>query len=388
VEIGTQELPFAAAQERLHEQARGMTGLADFGDPEYLEGLRHWLRSLDVDAELSAAGRRMTLGMTLTALAGRLESEASLAAHPEVRRARLERPLVILGLPRTGTTVLHRMLCRDPRNQGLELWLGHSPQPRPPRVDWDGTPAFQRCQKLQEVAQRLTPAMARIHAMAADTPDECWNLLRQSFRTVTFECSARVSGYARWWSTCDMRKAYARFTDNLRLIGSNDRHRRWVLKDPSHLFAPEALLEALPEALVVMTHRDPAKSIPSVCSLTALARRQNDRVFDAAVLGAEQNALWIRGLERTLALRRREPERFVDIHFDAIREDPLAVIREIYARAGLPEDAAAEAAIREFVEAHPTKAHHYTAEEYGLSSASIRERYESYIEQAGVRLED
>ena len=379
---------FAASEASLLERARTSAGLDDFGDPEFVEGLRRWLRSLDDDADLSAAGRRMALGMTLTALIGRLESEASLAAHPDVRGARLERPIVILGLPRTGTTVLHRMLCCDPRNQGLELWLGHSPQPRPPRETWPSLPGYRRCVTLQEAAARLTPALARIHAMAADAPDECWNLLRQSFRTVTFECSARVTGYARWWADCDMGPAYARWADNLRLVGCNDRHRRWVVKDPSHLFAPEALLDAVPEALFVMTHRDPARSLPSVCSLTATARSENDRVFDAEAHGRAQSALWLRGLERTLALRARQPERFVDLHFDAFRRDPLAAVRSLYERIGVPHDPAAEAAMRGYLDANPSEPHRYAPEDYGDTAAEIRRRYAGYIEASGVRLED
>lgn len=359
-----------------------MTGLEDFGPPDYLEGLRRWLRSLDEDADLSAVGRQMTAGVTLTALVGRLESEAALAGHPEHRHVRIEAPILILGLPRTGTTALHKMLCCDPRNQGLELWLGQNPMPRPPRERWEAEPAFQRCVSMQALAEQHAPEMSDIHAMAADAPDECWNLLRQSFSTVTFECIAAVTGYARWWSECDKRSAYARWADNLRLVGSNDRERRWVLKDPSHLFALEALLEEVPDVLIVMTHRDPAKSIPSVCSLTGSARRGNDRVYDPARLGREQNALWARGIERAMALRSRDPDRFVDVHFHEFRAEPLETVRRIYERAGIPADAAAEKAIVGWSDSHPSKPHHYEPEQFGLTAAEIREAYAKYMHDA------
>ncbi len=178
--------------------------------------------------------------------------------------------------------------------------------------------------------------------MTADEPDECWNVLRQSFATVTFECIAAVEGFAQWWSQCDMAPAYRRWADLVRLIGLNDRERRWVLKDPSHLFAPEALLATLPDALIVMTHRDPAKTIPSVCSLNASARSVNDRHYDPHRLGADQLALWRRGVDRTMALRAREPERFIDVHFDEFRSEPMRVIERIYDRTGIAHDAAAE----------------------------------------------
>jgi len=167
----------------------------------------------------------------------------------------------------------------------------------------------------------------------------------------------------------------------------NERERRWILKDPSHLFAPEALLTALPGATIVMTHRDPAKSIPSVCSLNATARRGNDRAYDAARLGREQQDLWARGIDRLIAARESCPDRFVDVHFHDLVEDPVAVLHRIGERAGTELTAADERAARDWLSANPARPHRYEAAEFGLSDEAIRDRYSEYVEHFGVRLE-
>jgi len=387
MELLPPHLPLTEAEGLLHESAASLMGFDDFGGDEYLEGLRALLRSADEDADLSDTGRQSCAGIVVTALAGRLASEGAKKANPAYREVSIEAPLVILGLPRTGTTALHRMLCAADENQGLELWLAQHPLPRPERSLWNEHPAYQRCVSELDAQYAAAPEMASIHAMAADAVDECWNLLRQSFTSVTFECAARVQGYASWWQNCDMGPAYRRWADNLRLIGLADVDKRWILKDPSHLFAPESLLATLPDATIVMTHRDPARSIPSVCSLSAAAHIVNDRVPDDALLGQEQLELWARGIGRMMEARQSQPERFVDVQFHDFMTEPLAVVRRIYERVGATLDPAAERAMRQWLAANPSKPHQYGAARFGLTEAGIRERYTDYIDTYGVQLE-
>ena len=386
---GTEILPpgmaFEEAGGLLRQIAASLAGSDDFGDEEYQEGLATLLASLDRDADLSEAGRQALAGIILTALAGRLLSEKAFRANPGYRDVELAAPIVILGLPRTGTTALQGMLCADPAHQGLELWLAQSPGPRPPRSAWPGAEGYRRC--LAMLAQ-MPDEMRAVHPMAADAPDECWNLLRQSFASVTFECVAGVSGYSQWWARHDMRAAYRRWADNLRLIGMREGPRPWVLKDPSHLFAADALLEAVPDALIVMTHRDPAKTVPSVASLNALARATNDRAPDDARLGAEQDALWLRGIGRMMAVRDAHPENFMDIHFADFRRAPLDSVRAIYERAGRSLSPGALEAMEAWRRANAAHPHEYEADRFGLEPAGIRHRYARYMERFGVAEED
>ena len=384
------DLAFADAEDWLLGAARDVTGLSDFGDfddDDAHEGLRVLLRSYDEDADLSPVGRQMAASAVVSALSTRLASEEGWKQNPEARDVAIKGPVVIVGLPRTGTTALQRMLCAVDSKQGLELWLAQHPQPRPSEAAREQDPAYRRCREALAAQHKAAPELSAIHTMQADAVDECWHLFRQSFASVTFECIARVSGYARWWRDCEMRPAYRRWLQNLQLIGLRDPQKRWVLKDPSHLFAPGALLKTLPDALVVMTHRDPARTIPSVCSLNAAARGMADRAPDDKALGREQLALWERGIRRTLAAREEHPERFLDVHFGELRSDPLGVLRRIEARLGgelTPRD---EAALSAWLEAQPRTPHHYEAERFGLTPGAIRERFVDYIETCGVALE-
>ena len=379
--------PFCDAAEHLKGLARETTGLVDFGAPDYEPGLRAFLDSLDRDAGLTGDGRQVAAGLTMTALCSRLVSEASLRAHPEHAQVRLEAPIVILGLPRTGTTALHELLCCDPAHQGLELWLGQSPMPRPPRAEWDQHPAYRRSVAAVAETNARFPGMADIHSMQPGAPDECWNLLRQTFTTVTFECLNRVPGYSQWWAACDMGAAYERYAANLRLIGLNDRSRRWVLKDPSHLFAPRALFATFPDAVFVMTHRDPARSIPSVCSLNESARRGTEVAPDPAALGREQLELWARGIERAEWLRQQASHRITDVHLHELLADPLAVVRRIYAAAGSRLGAEPESRMRTWLERNRPAPHRYGPERWGLTNDAVRARFASYIDRCGVAIE-
>lgn len=376
---------FVAAEPILREIAIALAGCSEFGPTEYEEGLGVLLASLDADADLSEAGRQIWAGMILTALAGRLLSEKAMAENPGFRETKLGAPIVIVGLPRTGTTFLQGVLCADPANQGLELFLAQSPEPRPRRTQWESLASWQRCVGM---LGQMPEEMRAIHPMRPGEPDECWHLLRQSFTSVTFECAAGVGGYSEWWAGHDMRPAYERWADNLRLIGRDDASRGWVLKDPSHLFAIDALLAVVPDARIVMTHRDPACSIPSVASLNSFPRTMNDRLPDDRRLGAEQQELWARGIERMMAVRTQHPDRFLDVHFGELRADPFAVVERILEWADRPLSVAGRAAMHAWGAANPAHPHRYDAARFGLDAAAIRERFATYIRAFDVGLED
>lgn len=381
MELLPPDLAIADAADHLHGLATELTAMSDFGGADHLEGLGVLLHSYEHDADLSEQGRQTAAGLVLTALIGRLFTEAGKAAAPAWTDVSIERPILVLGLPRTGTTALHHLLAQDPANQGMELWLAQCPMPRPPRHTWADHPVYQQCDATTRAIYDANPELLAIHPMAADTVDECWNLLRQSFASVTFECTARVTGYARWWAAHDMTAAYRRWLDNLRLIGSTEPQRRWVCKDPSHLFAPETLLATVPDATIVMTHRDPVASIPSVCSLNAAFRAGNDRRPDDHRLGAEQLKLWARGIDRTMAARAARPELFVDVTFESLRSDPLGVVRTIYAAADTELTVDAEQAMTAWLDANPRDRHgehHYSAARFGLEADEIRDRFSAY----------
>jgi len=373
--------PLATAEE-LHALASQVTGLDDFGpDDYYSDGLEVLLASLEQDADLTPRGRQVMRAMLRGALAARLCSEAGWRAYPEHAQVPVARPLFVTGLPRTGTTALHRLLAADPAHQGLELWLAEAPQPRPPRPTWAGNPVFQYIQAGCERHHVEHPEFMGVHYMAADQVEECWQLLRQSMRSVSWECLAHLPSYSAWLRGQDWTGAYRRHRRNLQLIGLGT-DRRWVLKNPSHLFALDALLAVYPDALIVQTHRAPGVAIASVCSLAAQASAGWSDTFTGEVIGRDQLELWASGLERFGAERARhdaDPSpRFFDVSYDDLVRDPLGTAESVYEYFGLPLSGGAADAIRHLAAGNAGRgrpSHRYTLGEFGLTEEMVGERF-------------
>ena len=364
----------------LHASASRITGLADFGPDDYTDGLGMLLESYARDAELTPSGEKATRALLRGALMARLLSEAGWQAHPGYAEVAVERPVFVTGLPRTGTTALHRLLVADPAHQGLELWLAEAPQPRPPRAAWADDPVFQYIAAACARHHVEHPEFMGVHYVAADQVEECWQLLRQSMRSVSFECLAHLPTYSAWLRDQDWTGAYQRHRRNLQLIGMNDAGQRWVLKNPSHLFALDALLATYPDALVIQTHRAPQVAIASVCSLAAQASAGWSTGFRGAVIGRDQLELWAFGLERFLAERaRHDAARICDVHYEDFVADPFGTVQAAYRYFGLPLSAAAADAMRSLIAADAASSrgpgHRYTLSDFGLTGAEVDERF-------------
>jgi len=362
--------------EDLHAEAAQATGLADFGPDDYTDGLAVLLASLDRDADLTPRGRKVMRAMLRGALTARLVSEAAWQAHPGYAQVAVDQPVFVTGLPRTGTTALHRLLTADPAHQGLELWLAEVPQPRPPRPTWADNPVFRYIQAACERHHAVHPEFMGVHYVAADQVEECWQLLRQSMRSVSWECLTHLPSYSAWLASADWTGAYRRHRRNLQLIGLPDAGRRWVLKNPSHLFALDALLAAYPDALIVHTHRAPEVAIASVCSLAAQASAGWSGTFAGAVIGRDQLELWASGLERFSAARARyDPDRFFDVWYDDLVANPVGTAEAVYAHFGLPFSGAAADAMRAFTGGGSRRAHRYDLADFGLTAADVGARF-------------
>ena len=366
--------------EDLHASASKITGLTDFGDDPYLDGLSMLLDSYAGEAALTSLGNRATRALLRGALTARLLSEAAWKGHPAYADVRVERPIFVTGLPRTGTTALHRLLTADPAHQGLEVWLAEAPQPRPPRSTWAENPMFQAIQSGYERHHVEHPEFMGVHYMSADMVEECWQLLRQSMRSISFECLAHLPSYSAWLEAQDWTPAYRRYRRNLQLIGLPDASQRWVLKNPSHLFALDALMEVYPDALVIQTHRSPRTAMASMCSLAAHATAGWSDVFTGAVIGRDQLELWSRGLSRFRAERaKHDPGQFFDVEYDDFVRDPIATVEAAYAHFGLPlTDSARTAMAQLHTESRSgagRPAHRYTLSDFGLTGEEIDERF-------------
>ena len=372
--------------EELHEAAAAETGLEDFGDPAYREPMQILLDSYAGDAGLTEAGARRQREMFVTVLATRLRLRRAYTRWPEAADVEIKRPVFVTGLPRTGTTALHRLLCLDPASQGLEHWLTEAPQPRPPRSTWADNPDHQRMQQHIDERNAANPAMKGIHFMAPEMVEECWRAERLSMRSIAFQNTAHLPTYAEWLATSDMTPAYEAHRDMLRMIGLQDADRRWVLKSPSHLFGLDALMATYPDALVIQTHRHPRTIVASVSSLNSSASAGTSTVYTPDVVGRDCLDLWARGASTFLEARRRyNPDQFIDVHYEDFVADAPGVVDSIYSRFGMHLDGDVRAAIADSHEKSKSNerrpVHRYSLDDFGLTESDVDSRFEGYVDE-------
>jgi len=386
--LGRRRPGFSESEERYHELAIEAAGCDDFGDPSYRAGLRVLLDAYDRESKFTPFGRMMAEQQIIGLLASRLSAQRSLETEPWIAKLEIRRPIFILGLPRTGTTALHHVLGQDPGIQVLEYWLAAAPQPRPPRDQWARQPEYKKAERDLKTMYYLDPSLKAMHLMTADGPEECRHLLGQTFTDDTFDCNATIPSYSAWYEGCDMRPSYAQHRKLLRLIGSPSPDRRWVLKYPVHMRHLRSLFDTYPDACIVQTHRDPAKVIPSLCSLVAGWRAIYEYDSDRRAVAKSQIDLWADGLEHALEVRReRGSESFLDLEFAQIRANPVAAVKRIYEHFGIEMSPIAEQRLLAFrAENLPGKhgEHRYSIADFGLDDSLVRDRYAAYIEHFGV----
>ncbi|WP_198538826.1 sulfotransferase family protein [Mycolicibacterium wolinskyi] len=368
--------------EDLHASATKACGLDDFGtdDDNYREALGVLLESYQRDADLTELGSKMQRFFVRNALVARLVSEAAWKQYPQHADVTIEKPIFVTGLPRTGTTVLHRLLTADPQHQGLEMWLAEFPQPRPPRETWASNPVYQQLDAQFSRHHDENPDYTGLHFMTADEVEECWQLLRQSLHSVSYETLAHLPTYARWLAQQDWTKPYQRHRRNLQLIGLNDPGKRWILKNPSHLFALDAVFATYPDALVIQCHRPAETIMASMCSLSQHTTAGWSNSFVGAQIGADALDTWSRGLELFNTERaKHDPAQFLDVDYSEFIADPVGTVENVYRHFGLPYTDGARAAV-EAVNAASKKGprapkHTYSLADYGLTAEAVKERF-------------
>ncbi|WP_232681023.1 sulfotransferase [Nocardioides sp. R-C-SC26] len=380
--IMMRERPDVGSYEDIVVAAQRTTGMSDFGPGGHEEGLRVLAEDLaSPEAGLTPRGNYFQRSEVKSALVGVLLTQAQFNARPEHADVPIERPIFVMGLPRTGTTALHRLLHADPAAQGLEMWLTQYPQPRPPRETWDDDPIFSAMQQAFSAHHVESPEFMGIHYMDATTVEECWRLLRQTGKSNSYESLANIPRYTEWLKSQDWTDAYARHKQNLQLVGLNDPEKRWVLKNPSHMTALDALMSVYPDALIVYTHRDPVVCIASSCSLSAETTDGHSTTYVGRTIGETQLDLWSRAYHSFHDARPRyDQAQFADVAFRDLLADPLGTVRGLYDQFGLDFTADAEAAVteidRESKEGAAKPSHRYDLADYGLTEDEVRSAFD------------
>lgn len=377
---------FSSRELEFHEIAiRAVDGYDNFGDPSYLEGLRRLLYSYDHEARLHTVGKLTSVYQTVGLLAERLRTERWLEMRQAAADIAIERPLVITGMVRTGSTALHYLMGANPDMQCLQYWLGLHPQPRPPRRTWEAATDFQHARIELDMMYRAGKSMLEaIHYMTAEGPDESGRILGQSFSDDRFEVVSTVPTYSEWYMNTVHRETYVRHKRIMQLIGSYEPNVRWLFKYPVHMRNLDALLEAYPDACIIWTHRDPADVLPSYVSLCAHFRSLFERDPDRPRIAREQKEAWARAVEKGMRLREGREDQFFDVYFDDFMADPIGQVAKAYAHFDQPFTDRAKKALTAWRESNKPGqfgTHEYTRDDFGQSRAQVHARYAAYLER-------
>jgi Sulfotransferase family len=346
--------------EALLDAAAGATGLDDFGDDRFREPLDVLTRALRTEAGLSPAGTVALHTQLVQLLVNRLRITDLVRRHPEIRDVPVTAPIVIAGLPRTGTTHLHNLMATDPALRSLPYWESVEPVLAAAEVPGPGEPdpRLARTEASLAVLNGALPHFVRMHEMTVDHAHEEIQLLAVDLSTMYFETLALMPSYRDWYRSTDQTPAYRTLRTCLQALTWLRGGRRWVLKSPQHLEQFGPLTAAFPDVTVVVTHRDPVAVTASMVTMLAyLARLHVDRPDPAAY-----GAYWATRLEDMLAACARDrdllaSERSIDVRFDDLMADERGTVGRIYALAGQPLDREARAAHDRYLASHRRDRH-------------------------------
>lgn len=382
---------------RLHEDdllasACKRTGLDDFGDPSFLAPFRLLLNGLEHEAHLSAFGRIGTRQFLLQLLSSRLLIEDLIKKHPEILDEKIERPIIIAGPPRTGTTHLFNLIAQDPDLRTLPYWESLEPllpergQPKPGQPD----PRIARAEKIIAFLDWTMPNFRAMHEFTAEGPHEEIQLLGIYFSTQLFEASYDLPSYAEWYRSSDQTPAYRYLKRILQVLQWIRRGTRWVLKTPQHLENLRALTSTFPDAKFIQTHRDPVPITASLVTMIAYARRVQTHAsaLDPAAIGRH----WAKRLEDSLRSSVEDrhllpPDQVLDVPFREFMQDSVGMVERAFAFAEQPLTERTAAAIRTAAQRSPRGKHGtivYCLEDFGLDAKERRRALRFYQERFNV----
>jgi hypothetical protein len=374
----------------LMESAVAATGLQDFGPPDFAPRLDVLCRSLRDEARLNNAGilaQSMLLGGLLR---NRLLLEDLLTRHPEIRDEKIDKPIIICGLPRTGTTHLHNLMGSDPLLRSLPYWESVEPvlaeQERPPAGSPD--PRLERTATALGFLDIAMPEFKRMHEMTVDHVHEEIQLLAIDISTMLFETIAPIPTWRDHYLARDQRPSYAYLKVILQALQWLRGGSRWVLKSPQHLEQFPALLDTFPDGVFVVTHRDPVSVTTSMLTMLAYSSRLPHETVDLEWIGA----YWVDRLQRMLTAcaesRDALPaDRTIDVHFDEFMADDMAMVTRIYEIAGQPLTEKGERAMSGFMRDHPRGRHGgvvYDLSQFGMERSQLKGYFRAYTERFGV----
>jgi len=376
------------------DAAVARTGLDDFGPRDFTERLGLQLAEMDADEERSGIGRMLMFGDCTRYAANRLLIRDLLRRHPEIRRTPIERPVIVVGLPRSGTTHLVNLLAADTRFRSMPLWESYEPVPNPGEAaEADGVdPRWTRCNDAWQAMQAAAPLVAAMHPMEPDHVHEEIELQLPDFSSYNLEWVARAPKWRDHYLAHDQTPHYAYMKTVLQILQWRRPRERWVLKSPQHLEQLGPLLATFPDATIVVTHRDPVAVVQSTITMNCYGARTTYRTTRPEWY----RDYWTERIGRLLdaSLRDRHllpPGRTVDVLFHEYMADEAGTLEQVYECAGIELTDRARAEIAAYRQAHPRgkegRVVYDLRRHFDTTPAEVRSRFSDYLDRFDVRIE-
>ena len=369
-------------------------GLADLGPGPFVGPLQLVLDSLESDGNLNVVGRMIARERMIGHTTNRLNYVNDRKLYPDIAKEQIVKPLFIIGMPRTGTTILHDILAQDPANRAPLTWEAMFPSPPPEAATFTTDPRIEACAATFPSVELQIPAFKAMHPMGAELTQECVTMMGETMCTPLFHNQFRVPSYEDWVDDeADWAHVYSFHYQQLQHLQWRNRRDRWVLKTGADLWGLDRLLDRYPDVRIVFTHRDPVKSMTSYASLTTLVRSMGSDDVDAHEVAKDWTArlskILIRGLRMRLA--RAYPDAiFYDMFFSEFIRDQFASVISIYDAFELPMSDIGAQRMRSFIADNPPGKHgihRYSPEEFGVVPEWVRAEFHEYIEHFDLRPE-
>jgi hypothetical protein len=371
----------------LIERAKRRCNLDDFGDGDFFGGLSRLLDSCQNEARLTLIGRIALRVDVSETLCWRLRMQRDRKLYPGIARQEIREPLFIVGLPRSGTTLLHTLLATDPEHRCPLMW--EVMMPSPPTSDGEKH-RIQRATKNCNYFNWLAPSFRHVHPVGANVPQECVGLMAATFMSDQFDTMFYVPSYRVWFFQQDLRPAYEYHRRFLQHLQFRQNARRWVLKAPTHMFAMPALLSVYPDALFVQTHRTPVDAMASVSSLVTILRNAFSNAVDRSIACREAIDYWSDTMDKFLQERERLPtNRICDIEYGELCRDPIAAVERIYHHFGWSFPSETRRRMHAFVAGSArwqAGNHRYDLSQFGFSANEVLDAFSSYCGRFGSYL--
>jgi len=371
---------------KIIDEAKKQTNLDYFGNPVFMEGFESLVQSINEEAHLNDIGMEAQEHRLVGVLSNLLRIEDAFAQNPEILNEEIHSPIVIVGLPRTGSTMTHRLLASDPRHTAMLWWEGRHPAMLKDEVRGKPEKRMEMGKAEVEAVMQASPEALTIHPWDYKGADEEILLLEHTFFSTVPESFMRLPSYSKWVESQDHIHAYAQLKKMLQYLqwqNPGREKKRWVLKSPHHLGFIDKLLKIFPDSKVIQTHRDPLKTIPSFCSMCANLFEPLTNSFDKNEIGHHWAHKLAKVLNHCMEVSNENNDNFLNLEFSKMIKDPILEMNEVYNFIGEDFTYQAENAMKAWKEEnqHEMGAHQYSLEEFGIESSFIDEYFSKYIDQ-------